>query len=601
MSETYGGPSPQEKIPARVPPLPDTKLLEQGPYAGFAFSQQGASHLKKGSPCQDRCDIRCIADAHIVLAAVADGVGSCPLSHWGAYYAVQTVLDELERALSGSGKEEAERSISVPELFDAAFCAARRKIEDLADAAGRPVAQFQSTLTAAIYKRGKLYCCHVGDDGIVAQYADGTVEMVTRRMKGEEASSVYPLQTGNWEFTEVSRPVAGFVMATDGVLDHFVKQTRQIDYFNAVYYPFMRRAIYGLLRDGAAETAGFYRDTMSGPRYQAAVEDDLTLVSIADLRVLNRAQSPQFEKALWDEAQARWQEKVNTALYGASVRPAAQRTHVTPPATAQWTPENEAQAAGPAVSSTETRRSAAPAELRRSPSGPSQPINTQAAEASPKMRTIVLVAVVACVFLLSVWGGKQIRGAWASRQETEAQSGPTSVPDGAQEPGHLEGSGSPDETAEDPAAAPNAVPDEAQEPGQPESSGSPDETAGNSAAVPDAVPDGAQEPGQPESSGSPDETAENSAAVPDAVPDEAQEPDHPERGSSPDETAENHATPDGPPLEPDGEQNENAPAEAGSPYGSTGGIPDREGTGAAKAQRPLRKNARPEHMAPPQI
>lgn len=402
----------QEDVLNGVPPLPDTKLLEEPPYAGFAFSQQGASHRKKDRPCQDRCDIRYLADSHIVLAAVADGVGSCPLSHWGAYYAVKTVLDELEHNFLNNARGNLiTQNIEINDWFDSAFKVARHKVEALADKVGRPVSQFESTLTVAVYVQDKLYCCHVGDDGIVAQFTDGTVEMVTPRMKGEDASSVYPLQTGEWKVIEVKKPVAGFVMATDGVLDHFVKQPEQIDYFHAVYYPFMQSALYGPLQKGVVATAKAYRDTMNQPSYQAKVEDDLTFVSIVNLRVLDKSQKPQFEKNLWNEAQDRWQRKVNAALYGTASHRPKQETVEPTQKKKEPIPQPAPQKENVPSASTLYRK---PKQLKTFVLTDDGRI-----EISLKINTVLTVAVVLCILFLLSWGVGQIRAFFTTRQEMQ--------------------------------------------------------------------------------------------------------------------------------------------------------------------------------------
>ena len=294
------------------------KAIRNPTVAAFGITLQGASHKRSTppAPCQDAHALCWMEDEGIFLAAIADGVGSCKLSHWGAYTAVNAALESAREALSdlAGGKrlrldaESGEFRKQMKEIMVSAFRAAQDAVERLADEAEPPqmVFSMQSTLTLAIYDGQCLYHGHAGDDGIVAQLPDGTVEMATRRMKGEEASSVYPLQCGEkaWSFGLVPE-VAGFVMATDGVLDAFVQSHPDyfgINYFNGICYAFMEDAMKQLAQDsdGAAETAmEQYLTFLQSEEYTQRVTDDLTLVAVASPEGMANAKQPDFSMELF--------------------------------------------------------------------------------------------------------------------------------------------------------------------------------------------------------------------------------------------------------------------------------------------------------------
>ena len=310
LNNRLGGAEPLPDVPS----LPEPQALEHGPYAGFAYSMQGASHIKKGSPCQDRCEMRYLPKQKALIAAIADGLGSYPLSHLGASCAVKTALDVVEKGLPSPGAEN-----ELPQLLCQAFEQARDQVEQLADQSNQPVAYFQSTLTVAVYRSRKLCCCHVGDDGVVAQFEDGTAAMVTERMKGEEASSVYPLQTGRWKVSTADKPVVAFVMATDGVLDSFVYDPLRISYFNGIDYPaIMGPAVYKILRDGASKASEACQIHMNTDSFRAAVEDDLTLVAVINKDALARAEKPAFDRKIWAQEQEAWKQRAKETLYSKS-------------------------------------------------------------------------------------------------------------------------------------------------------------------------------------------------------------------------------------------------------------------------------------------
>lgn len=294
------------------------EAIQNPTVAAFGITLQGASHKKSTppAPCQDAHVMHWMEDEGIFLAAIADGVGSCKLSHWGAYTAVNAALDSVREALSelAGGKrlrldaESGEFRKQMKEIMVSAFRAAQDAVERLADDAEPPQMVFalQSTLTLAIYDGKCLYHGHAGDDGIVAQLPDGTVEMATRRMKGEEASSVYPLQSGEkaWSFGLVPE-VSGFVMATDGVLDAFVQSHSDyfgINYCNGICYAFMEDAMKRLADtgDGAAEAVmEQYLRFMQSEEYTQRVTDDLTLVAAVSPKRMAKSKQPEFNMELY--------------------------------------------------------------------------------------------------------------------------------------------------------------------------------------------------------------------------------------------------------------------------------------------------------------
>ena len=295
------------------------EAIQNATVAAFGLTFQGASHKRSTppAPCQDYHALRWMEKESIFLAAIADGVGSCRLSHWGAFTAVNAALDSVEKELStlaeGSRLQlDAESGTfrkQMKEIMLNAFRTAQDAVEQLADAAQppQPVFSLQSTLTLAIYDGKCLYHGHAGDDGIVAQLPDGTVEMATRRMKGEEASSVYPLQSGEnaWSFGLVPE-VAGFVMATDGVLDAFVQSHSDyygINYCNGICYAFMEDAMKQLARkssDAAEAAMEQYRSFMQSEEYTQRVTDDLTLVAVVSPRLMAKAKQPDFSLEIWN-------------------------------------------------------------------------------------------------------------------------------------------------------------------------------------------------------------------------------------------------------------------------------------------------------------
>ncbi|MCR4612222.1 MAG: protein phosphatase 2C domain-containing protein [Lachnospiraceae bacterium] len=301
----------------KLPPEPVLDPLVYGVVGGvsyWGFSQRGESHLKNGLPCQDRCVIEVVDHSPIIIAAIADGVGSCMLSHYGAATATRSALEYLKKELSNYNKRFDDAFIG--NLLRSAMQCAYEEVVKEAEEMEQLEYSFQSTLTIAIYDGSTLYFSHAGDDGIVAILDNGTMDLATVRKKGEEASSVMPLQSLDWE-TRKSTNVTAFVMATDGVLDAFVRGEKE---GNRIYYPFIEPAVQPGQNTVAEvkEVADFYYDYLSGAEYRSKVTDDLTMVVITNQKKIKKENLPVFNQERWNKYSEERAAQIKAALYPVS-------------------------------------------------------------------------------------------------------------------------------------------------------------------------------------------------------------------------------------------------------------------------------------------
>ncbi len=296
-------------------PLPKPAYDYKNNISIFAFSQQGQSHLGNMQPCQDRCAFRIVGKS-LILAAVADGVGSCALSDYGADEAVQSSLNFLEIQLEPLVKQPdfLLDSKMMGKMLRETMQYAYENVEKKADQLQQLVYSLQSTLTIAVYDGKTLYFAHAGDDGIVALDKNGRYAMVTSRHKAAEASSVFPLQSKpTWQFGKVDNTVA-FIMATDGVLDAFVRPESEN---NRVYYPFVE-PIFNSTISNIEETKSVCEDWfeyMAGDTYRSIVTDDLTLIGVVNQSDIKTAVSPVFDAQEWNRKTKEYEARRMAALY----------------------------------------------------------------------------------------------------------------------------------------------------------------------------------------------------------------------------------------------------------------------------------------------
>lgn len=203
----------------------------------FNITQKGEKHIREDLPCQDYSFSKRIIlpDCEYVIAAIADGVGTCMFSHIAAKISVTTCINTISEKIEGACND-GEDDIVLSAIRNA-YEKALRQIEITASEKGIPLNEMDTTLTCAVFDGKSLWYGHIGDDGIVALYNSGKYEMITVRHKGEEMNSVYPLREKHyWQIGKCSEMVTSFALMTDGILDCCVDSTAMN---SRVYFPFL--------------------------------------------------------------------------------------------------------------------------------------------------------------------------------------------------------------------------------------------------------------------------------------------------------------------------------------------------------------------------
>lgn len=150
-------------------------------------TSEGTSHLRTNTPNQDSHGFYQYKD--IVIASVADGLGSATKSNEGSQLAVKTVLDALRESIYDPPSNLDE----WVNKFSCAFNEARSKIEKVANSNNLPIREYGTTLILVAATPECLVVGHIGDGAVVALLHDDSLETVSKPMRGEYANQVTPL------------------------------------------------------------------------------------------------------------------------------------------------------------------------------------------------------------------------------------------------------------------------------------------------------------------------------------------------------------------------------------------------------------------------
>lgn len=273
---------------------------------GFALSQPGERHLHSGRGCEDYSTCHPVyfrpLDRNLMVAAVADGVGSCPLSATGSRVAAESLVTFLESSFHSSAffnsvrgrmsRKHRDIEATIAYLMECAFSYAMDRVSDLASACSNPLEWYDTTLTAAVFDGSNVWWGHAGDDGIVCMFSDGECKMVTDRHEGEEsdARGVVPLRDrSSWDFG-LERKVTSLALMTDGMLDYCVSSPATGSIVNM---PFLKPLLYAVMETqdafdrtvdswdrflfGSSKTTAAY-----GFRLRDKIGDDLTIALMSN-------------------------------------------------------------------------------------------------------------------------------------------------------------------------------------------------------------------------------------------------------------------------------------------------------------------------------
>jgi len=288
----------------------------------FAISLQGTSHINKGVVCQDYSatqKVNAKNGKRFVIAAIADGLGSCAKSDEGSKIAVTSAISSLKSYLvdginfDGKVKEDILRRVFILSLD---------KINSEARNQGIESSDFLTTLTVAVYDvdTHELVFGHSGDGGLVALTTNGELENLTNRSKvtGQALNYVRPLaDVSAWTFGKTSN-IAAFAMMTDGVYDLVSPVYRELqNYKYRNYIPFFEPLFYSVLQNQqqTEQKKSSWIDLLNSDDFRKKVTDDISLVAVVNQKIISMVPPVIFDQDGTDEESKRKNAELYAALY----------------------------------------------------------------------------------------------------------------------------------------------------------------------------------------------------------------------------------------------------------------------------------------------
>lgn len=169
--------------------------------------RSGPSHRKGQVPCQDAFAWWLDPERPRGAAAVADGLGSRPLSHLGSQAACAAALAALK-----------DEPVWDAAALVRALAQARQAVEAAATAEGLQIDDLATTLQLAAVEDGRVVAAMVGDGAVLA---GDPAELLLAPVKGGYANEVVPL-TAPWWRDHVqaaeTRTTGPVVIVSDGLL-----------------------------------------------------------------------------------------------------------------------------------------------------------------------------------------------------------------------------------------------------------------------------------------------------------------------------------------------------------------------------------------------
>ena len=272
ITNTIPDNQPKEEISSADKPMYDY-INDMGI---FAYSQKGENHINSNKACQDKNKYYYIEDKNILICAVADGINSQYKQGDNAECAVIAVVNYLTSELKKvpDTKTLFSNEQQIKKLMQNAMDYAEQCIIKSYIEANILYDDIHSDLTFCLYDGKELYFAHSGDSGVIAVDNNGSYKLINNRWKDNKAA----IDKKEKQYEKADN-IASFIIATDGLLDSFIKNkdgNNCVD-ITVLSYIFTANLIYE--QDIKALCENYY-DYTKDEKLRNKVKDDITLLAV---------------------------------------------------------------------------------------------------------------------------------------------------------------------------------------------------------------------------------------------------------------------------------------------------------------------------------
>jgi hypothetical protein len=243
-------------------------------------SVPGTRHIRAGIPCQDAYGYRLIHN-DLVIASVADGLGSAPRSADGSKVAVKAALESLQASII---HQQLPGFAAWTQIMKHAFANARSALEETARIHSVTLREYATTLIVVAVTQSWIVTGHIGDGSVVVFNQEKTILNVSPPERGEYLNETIPLTApqalASVRYTTYATSIEAVALLTDG-LENLSINTMT----NKPYEPFFLPLFLALPHVQDSETVSQQLAAfLASPRVCARTDDDTTLLLIGRQR-----------------------------------------------------------------------------------------------------------------------------------------------------------------------------------------------------------------------------------------------------------------------------------------------------------------------------